>query len=848
MPSSSPVGAADAAPESSAAEPDLPAVNGPDPARGELPMVQRQVETGVKRVKPPELAPLVPDATSMTSVAVAAAETPATGSTGSAPSAALGPSPVFLQRSADTPLPPPSPLTGWNSVEAATETPPTGAADAAAGAPSRVQRRAEAEGDAREVAPLVSDSTSMTSVATPPAVTPSTDPGAESGFTGSPPSPMPLQRVADIRPVPVPDPGELPPARPSEQIDAGIDPVRPAEVTPLVSDGPPMTSVTVSPAETPSTPSSEAGASSAPAAAGPPPAFAQHAVDTAVPAEPGQDETDIKSGESAEVAPLVSDATSMTSVIAPPGETPSSIPGTRLSSAGQVLSPAFVQRMADSSSVPEPEPVELSSGEVPSVTPSESAAADSAAAAPSPVQRWGEASAELVEPAEVAPLVSDATLMTSVAVPPAEGALSPAPGTRSSSADQALSPGFVQRTVDAAQRPGPAPVWPPLPEQIAEAPAPAAAGPSPVQRRAEASVDPVKPVDPVKSPEAAPLVSDSAPMASVVPSATMPFAEPMTRPGSAGPGSFLRFVQRAVDTFQPRGQRMARAPSTEPAAATPMPAAAAPASPGPSAVPAEELMEVAPLVSDSEPTALVVMRSPESSSPARSPDEGLTIQRAAGTAPPTTELPLAHVDHPVADLIGDRPIEPAVPDHGTAVEPAGGSVAAPLTVEGRLAGVPISGRKAPTPTAVQRSVGASTYPPPRRPLDLPAVRQSFSAAEPQASPSQPIQFIQYVPAPTSTVVADYPPQQNSELAVQRAAEDEPLATTEPAPVTGPAPPDSAAAPGAADTAAPGQHTGSTSPTEIDNLVRRLYDPIVQRLKAELQLDRERAGRSLDLWH
>jgi hypothetical protein len=43
-------------------------------------------------------------------------------------------------------------------------------------------------------------------------------------------------------------------------------------------------------------------------------------------------------------------------------------------------------------------------------------------------------------------------------------------------------------------------------------------------------------------------------------------------------------------------------------------------------------------------------------------------------------------------------------------------------------------------------------------------------------------------------------------------------------------------------------TGSSSPIEVDNLVRRLYEPIVRRLKAELQLDRERAGRSLDLWH
>ncbi|MEV2220293.1 hypothetical protein AB0E01_10490 [Nocardia vinacea] len=47
------------------------------------------------------------------------------------------------------------------------------------------------------------------------------------------------------------------------------------------------------------------------------------------------------------------------------------------------------------------------------------------------------------------------------------------------------------------------------------------------------------------------------------------------------------------------------------------------------------------------------------------------------------------------------------------------------------------------------------------------------------------------------------------------------------------------------TAAHGTPTG-TSPTDIDALVARLYDPIVRKLKAELRLDRERAGTALDL--
>ncbi|MFE7745529.1 hypothetical protein [Nocardia sp. NPDC057455] len=41
-------------------------------------------------------------------------------------------------------------------------------------------------------------------------------------------------------------------------------------------------------------------------------------------------------------------------------------------------------------------------------------------------------------------------------------------------------------------------------------------------------------------------------------------------------------------------------------------------------------------------------------------------------------------------------------------------------------------------------------------------------------------------------------------------------------------------------------TAGMSPTDIDGLVDRLYEPIVRKLKAELRLARERAGTALDL--
>ncbi|MGY1935063.1 hypothetical protein [Nocardia gipuzkoensis] len=45
---------------------------------------------------------------------------------------------------------------------------------------------------------------------------------------------------------------------------------------------------------------------------------------------------------------------------------------------------------------------------------------------------------------------------------------------------------------------------------------------------------------------------------------------------------------------------------------------------------------------------------------------------------------------------------------------------------------------------------------------------------------------------------------------------------------------------------PTSATAGASPTDIDGLVDRLYEPIARKLKAELRLARERAGVALDL--
>jgi hypothetical protein len=63
--------------------------------------------------------------------------------------------------------------------------------------------------------------------------------------------------------------------------------------------------------------------------------------------------------------------------------------------------------------------------------------------------------------------------------------------------------------------------------------------------------------------------------------------------------------------------------------------------------------------------------------------------------------------------------------------------------------------------------------------------------------------------------------------------DTPAAPSEPAAEAAPSAPASTAAPAPA---APG-----ASPTDLDEMARRLYEPLSARLRAELWLDRERAG-------
>ncbi|MBB5959295.1 pyruvate/2-oxoglutarate dehydrogenase complex dihydrolipoamide acyltransferase (E2) component [Saccharothrix tamanrassetensis] len=81
---------------------------------------------------------------------------------------------------------------------------------------------------------------------------------------------------------------------------------------------------------------------------------------------------------------------------------------------------------------------------------------------------------------------------------------------------------------------------------------------------------------------------------------------------------------------------------------------------------------------------------------------------------------------------------------------------------------------------------------------------------------------------------------------------DPLSVAGSPPAAGPAP--AADLPAAAEPAPPAQaapaRAGAPAPAgqEPEELLKKLYDPLLRRLKAELWLDRERRGVLTDRWH
>jgi hypothetical protein len=121
--------------------------------------------------------------------------------------------------------------------------------------------------------------------------------------------------------------------------------------------------------------------------------------------------------------------------------------------------------------------------------------------------------------------------------------------------------------------------------------------------------------------------------------------------------------------------------------------------------------------------------------------------------------------------------------------------------------------------------------------DRPAASVPSSPEAPEA-PEAPVatvlEFARPTPVPVQALAADTPavPTAQGPWLAPLAEAPPPAAPAEAGAVTSPAP----------------AGAGAVAPGDIDALVRRLHDPLVRRLKAELRLDRERVGRSLDLRH
>lgn len=244
-----------------------------------------------------------------------------------------------------------------------------------------------------------------------------------------------------------------------------------------------------------------------------------------------------------------------------------------------------------------------------------------------------------------------------------------------------------------------------------------------------------------------------------------------------------------------------------------------------------------------------------------------SLQRAVGSAPGTAAAPV---------LAGPRPVH-EVPDGGSvpSMAPPVASSVIGLVGDRRIAAVPdalvASAGGAWTP-AVQRSVaGRATGGGPDLEPAATIGAGPTGAVVAAAWPSVPIARQAATAsgaAPAVTAVGGLPPSvqrlATAVAAAGAASEPEPPpaasdpaasdavgvpsdATTDPAVVSPPAAAPSPQATGAT-AAAGGAAAAGAAPTDVDALVRRLYDPLVRRLKAELRLDRERAGNVLDLRH
>jgi hypothetical protein len=214
---------------------------------------------------------------------------------------------------------------------------------------------------------------------------------------------------------------------------------------------------------------------------------------------------------------------------------------------------------------------------------------------------------------------------------------------------------------------------------------------------------------------------------------------------------------------------------------------------------------------------------------------------AAPVEPTATHMPVPHEvrEMPVGPAVVPEPWTPAprIPDAQAPVSPA--SVLRPLAP---TPSVPATPSALPT---VSRLADAPTYPTTRSASSSRTV--AVGPAIPRASATAT--FAESPPAVAMSFSSMFGSAQSSETG-SPAEDGFTSVQLQPASESGPSAAEPAA--DAAATAAPANpSSGSpppaagTKPTELDELARRLYEPLAARLRAELWLDRERAGVMTD---
>ncbi|MFD4944119.1 hypothetical protein ACFWNT_16685 [Streptomyces sp. NPDC058409] len=507
----------------------------------------------------------------------------------------------------------------------------------------------------------------------------------------------------------------------------------------------------------------------------------------------------------------------------------------------------------------------------------------------SPVQRSVERAVELPVRGRSGPVSASVSVPAPVSVPvPVQRAVSGGAPAMTSAGESAVAELPVRQLVGeqpfvpASTAPAPTPAPTPTPT-----PAPT---PTPMSTSASAPVQ--RAVAPPVAERTRRAPGLGAPMSALPPTAQRQAAAAVPETGAeAAAGAEAIPVARSVEDG---GAGNLDAPESRevPAAPEPTPDSDAPTAP---------LLGDAPLFpapSESVPTPAPTSTHPSAPAVQRTP----AVPAQAPMSPPPATAP-------VAPLLAERPVtlysrgsggggagadvqRSVAAAGGAASSPAGagpgpGAVTVPLpdAVPVRWApvgaGAPTVAETAPVPAALQRTATSSGDGPDAFPRQLPALQRqavggppvprslpgagSRTAPPAPTAPSFPTAGSVAVAAGVAQRMADgsvvfgSPPPPYSSPVVQRETETteppppEPPQEPEPEPEPGPmaedhdAPGAAASAPGAP----PGQsggHGGAAAPVVTDELVRALYTPLSRLFKADLRLERERAGFLINTRH